>query len=227
MQAPKYYKTEFDRIAGGYDLIFDGMTFFQIKKLRRKAIDMLNLKEGDSAIDFACGTGGITTLLAEKVGKKGKVVGIDLSEEMLKIAIKKSRQYPQIKYIRHNFEHTHFRNAFNAATVGFAAHEVPPGPRHNLYREAFKALKPKGRLLVFDYASEVNILLRPLLWLWLKAVEQPYGLEYAGEEHHKVLESIGFKLVIRQRLAFLFDASVYTKELKVNKRGKQKMQRGL
>lgn len=227
MQTPKYYKTEFDRIAGGYDLIFDGMTFFQIEKLRKRAVALLGLREGQSAVDFACGTGGITTLLAEKVGKKGKVIGIDLSEEMLKVAVKKSAQYPQIRYLRHNFEHTHFRNAFDAAVIGFAAHEVPSGPRHNLYREAFKALRPGGRLLIFDYAGRVNLLLRPLLWLWLKTIEHPYGLEYAGEEHQKILESIGFRLVSSNRLALLFEASVYTKEVKVNKRGKRKMQRGL
>jgi len=227
MQAPKYYKTEFDRIARCYDLIFDGMTFFQIERLRRKAVALLDLKEGQSAIDFACGTGGITTLLADKVGKKGKVIGIDLSQNMLDIAIRKSEHYPQIKYLRHNFEHAHFRNAFDAAVIGFAAHEVPPGPRHNLYVEAFKALKPGGRLLVFDYASGVNLLLRPLLWLWLKTVEHPYSLGYASEEHKNILESIGFRLASSNRFAFLFDAAAYLKELKVNKRRKRKMQRGL
>ncbi len=227
MQAPKYYKTEFDKIARGYGLIFDGMTFFQIERLRRKAVDLLNLKEGESAIDFACGTGGITTLLAEKVGKKGKVVGIDLSQKMLDIAIAKSNQYPQITYLRHNFEHTPFRNAFDAAVIGFAAHEVPSRPRHNLYRRVYKALKPKGRLLVFDYAGRVNILLRPLFWLWLKVIEQPYGLGYVSEDHQGILEKTGFRLIRMQRFAFLFDAAVYLKELKVKKRGKRKMQRGL
>lgn len=41
---------------------------------------------GDTVVDIGCGTGFLTSQAAKAVGRKGKVIGIDLSEEMLKEA---------------------------------------------------------------------------------------------------------------------------------------------
>ncbi len=212
MRVPKYYGTEFESfLADIYDAFFNVATFFQIKKLRKEAINKLRLKKGQSVLDFACGTGGITIIIAEKVGKKGKIVGIDLSQRMLNIAIKKSNQYPQISYLRHNFEHVHYKNIFDAAVIGFGAHEVPSKPRHNLYKQAYIALKSKGKLLVFDYASINNKFLKLLYKLYLKTIEHPNGWEYVNEDHQKVLKEVGFKLINHQRIAYMFDIAIYKK----------------
>jgi len=210
MKVPKYYRTEFESsLANIYDAFFSVATFFQVGRLRRKAIKTLELKKGQSVLDFACGTGGLTTIIAEKVGEKGKVVGIDLSQRMLNIAIKKSKLYPQISYLRHNFEHVHYKNVFDAAVIGFGAHEVPPKPRYNLYKQAYRALKPKGKLLVFDYAMINNKLLKLIYWLYLRIIEHPNGWEYVNENHQKVLKEMGFKIIKHQRFACLFDVAVY------------------
>lgn len=42
------------------------------------------LKEGLSVLDVGCGTGAITKDIAEKIGEKGQVVGIDRNEELIK-----------------------------------------------------------------------------------------------------------------------------------------------
>jgi len=186
-------------------------TFFQVRKLRKKAIQMLELKKDQSVIDFACGTGGLTIMLADEVGEKGKVVGIDLSQRMLSIAIRKSKSYPLISYLRQNFEQVHYKSTFDAAVIGFGAHEVPPKPRHNLYKQTSKALKKGGKLLVFDYVLPENMLLKPLYWLYLKTIEHPNGWEYVNEDHQKVLKEIGFNMIKRQRIAYLFEAVVYQK----------------
>ncbi|MBR9683095.1 class I SAM-dependent methyltransferase [Candidatus Woesearchaeota archaeon] len=221
MKVPKYYRKEFESfLADIYDVFVNVMTFFQIKRLRKKAINTLGLKKGQSVLDLACGTGGLTTISAEKVGEKGKVVGIDLSQRMLNIAIKKSKQCPQISYLWHNFEHMHYKNLFDAVVVGFGAHEVPPEPRHNLYKQAYKALKPKGKLLIFDYAMIRNKPLRLFYWLYLRTIEHPNGWEYVNENHQKILKEIGFKRVKHQRFAYLFDVAMY--QIKVEENGKRR-----
>jgi demethylmenaquinone methyltransferase/2-methoxy-6-polyprenyl-1,4-benzoquinol methylase len=212
MKVPEYYRTEFESfLANLYDAFFSAATFFQVGELRKKAIQMLELKKGQSIIDFACGTGGLTIMLADEVGEKGKVVGIDLSQRMLSIAIKKSKSYPTISYLRQNFEDVQFKNAFDFAVVGFGAHEVPPKPRHNLYQQTYKALKKHGKLLVFDYAMIKNRLLKPLYWLYLKTIEHPNGWEYVNEDHQKILKEEGFDIIKKQRIGYLFEAVVYQK----------------
>ncbi|MBI3552333.1 MAG: methyltransferase domain-containing protein [Elusimicrobia bacterium] len=49
-------------------------------------VDFCALKPGQSVLDVACGPGTATVLAKSAVGPKGKVVGVDLSVEMLKLA---------------------------------------------------------------------------------------------------------------------------------------------
>jgi demethylmenaquinone methyltransferase/2-methoxy-6-polyprenyl-1,4-benzoquinol methylase len=58
----------------------------RILALRRAAIDSLMLNAGETVFDVACGTGPTLLALAEKVGARGKVVGIEQSPEMAEIA---------------------------------------------------------------------------------------------------------------------------------------------
>jgi demethylmenaquinone methyltransferase/2-methoxy-6-polyprenyl-1,4-benzoquinol methylase len=51
--------------------------------LRRRTIDALGLRPGDTVLDVACGTGLSFGLLREGVGADGHVIGIELSPEML------------------------------------------------------------------------------------------------------------------------------------------------
>lgn len=53
------------------------------KYLRKKAAESLDLKKGDIVLDLACGTGLNFLYLEEIIGKQGKIVGFDYSEEML------------------------------------------------------------------------------------------------------------------------------------------------
>jgi ubiquinone/menaquinone biosynthesis C-methylase UbiE len=55
-------------------------------RYRRRAIDRLWLTSGDAVLDVACGTGANFPLLSERVGVTGRVVGVDLSPDMLAIA---------------------------------------------------------------------------------------------------------------------------------------------
>jgi demethylmenaquinone methyltransferase/2-methoxy-6-polyprenyl-1,4-benzoquinol methylase len=171
---------------------------------------MLALHKGQKVLDLACGTGGLTILVADIVGPEGKVIGIDLSQRMLNVAKQKSSSYPQIKYIRKNFENLSYNNDFDAVVIGFGAHEVPASARLNLYRTSFRSLKKGGKLLVFDFADVSNRLLRFFYWVFMRIFEHPYGWVYVNEDHAKVLKEIGFKLIKHKKLG-LFDIAVYKK----------------
>ncbi len=51
-----------------------------------KLIELAKLKAGERVLDVACGTGIVARLAAQRVGEGGKVVGIDLNPQMLKVA---------------------------------------------------------------------------------------------------------------------------------------------
>ena len=53
---------------------------------RRTALDLLALVPGESAVDIGCGPGFLCEQMAEIVGSKGRVLGIDISDDLLAFA---------------------------------------------------------------------------------------------------------------------------------------------
>ena len=60
----------------------------KIGKYRKKAVEHLNLNKGDLVVDLGCGTGLCFPLLMEKIGPNGKLIGVDISTEMLYVSCK-------------------------------------------------------------------------------------------------------------------------------------------
>jgi ubiquinone/menaquinone biosynthesis C-methylase UbiE len=75
--------------APGYDRVVSGRL---VERYRRRAINRLWLAPGDSVLDVACGTGANFASLADRVGPAGRVVGVDLSPDMLALAAERVRR---------------------------------------------------------------------------------------------------------------------------------------
>ncbi|MDN5782713.1 MAG: methyltransferase domain-containing protein, partial [Luteimonas sp.] len=68
------------------------------RRLQRRAVTLLDLHPGDTVVDLGCGTGVNLQVLAEAVGEQGRVVGVDLSSEMLARARRRADRHrlPQV-----------------------------------------------------------------------------------------------------------------------------------
>lgn len=78
----------YDRRAAGYDwsLWLFRLLGFRIRTYRKIAVERLHLTPGDTVVDLGCGTGLNFGLLEEQIGPEGTIVGVDLSESMLRKA---------------------------------------------------------------------------------------------------------------------------------------------
>jgi len=79
----------FDGIAGSYDRMNSLMTAGLHHRWREMGVMLSGVRPGDSALDVCCGTGDFAFALRRVVGPAGRVVGVDVSEEMLKVAREK------------------------------------------------------------------------------------------------------------------------------------------
>ena len=81
MRDPQLVVEKYRRAAMGYD-----HATRRFDAYRRRTVERLTLWSGDAVIDVACGTGINFELLYERVGRSGRIVGVDVSRDMLRQA---------------------------------------------------------------------------------------------------------------------------------------------
>ena len=120
-------------------------------RFRDNFVDFASPREGEQVLDACCGTGTVTSLVARRVGGSGRVIGIDLSAEMIARARKKATNLPVI-FKRASCDRLPFpEDTFDRSLVSFGLHELPLVIRQNSLKEIYRTLKPGGSLFIFDY----------------------------------------------------------------------------
>ena len=116
-------------------------------------LSLLKIKNGDHILDVACGTGNITGKLQKL--SNADVLGIDISEEMIKIAVEKYKDNPSISFKVTNFLEEDYHNAFDYIVIYNA---YPHFVNIPLLIEALKRnLKPKGKFAILHSLSREHI----------------------------------------------------------------------
>src|SRR5437868_5902050 len=70
-----------------------------------QAIEEMGITENDVILDLGCGNGWASRAMA-KVARRGEVVGVDISDEMIRIAEKASTGFGNIRYVVSGAEKT-------------------------------------------------------------------------------------------------------------------------
>src|SRR4051794_6695350 len=134
----------FDRIAGRYELLNALMSAGLNHIWNKKALQATGLRPGERALDLACGAGSLTRELAKRVGPDGYVLGIDFSEEMLKVA--RGRPAPNIEYQLGDATDLEgvAEDSFDAATIAYGARNIPD--LDALFAQMTRAVRPNGKV---------------------------------------------------------------------------------
>ena len=155
---------------------------------------LASLKEGERVLDLGSGAGFDCFLAAKKVGKQGKVIGVDMTPEMLDKARANAKRG---KYTNVEFRLGEIENlpvADNSVDVIISNCVINLSPnKKRVFEEAFRVLASKGRLMVSDI-----VLLKELPESIQKNVEAYAGCISGAELKEKYLELMrkaGFKEV--------------------------------
>lgn len=141
----------FEKIYENYDQMNSVISFQQHVKWRNDTMKKMNVQKGSKALDVCCGTADWTIALAEAAGKDGEVVGLDFSQNMLKIGEEKlqARNLDQATLIHGNAMELPFEdNSFDYVTIGFGLRNVPD--YNQVLREMHRVLKPDGMAVCLE-----------------------------------------------------------------------------
>jgi len=153
---------------------------------------MASLKEGEIVLDLGSGAGFDCFLAANRVGKEGKVIGVDMTPDMLDRARENARKgnYTNVEFRLGEIEN--LPAADNSVDVVISNCVINLAPdKSRVFKEAFRVLKPGGRLMVSDI-----VLLKELPESIRDSIDAYIGCVAGAmirDEYLKTIKNAGFK----------------------------------
>ncbi|MYL38000.1 demethylmenaquinone methyltransferase [Halobacillus litoralis] len=170
----------FEKIYERYDSMNSIISFQQHRLWRRDVMKRMNVQPGDTALDVCCGTGDWTMALAEAVGGNGKVTGLDFSENMLSVGIKKklAGRVRQVEFQHGNAMALPFEDdQFDFVTIGFGLRNVPD--YQQVLREMFRVVKPGGKVVCLETSQPTNPFFKRMYYLYFGNIMPLFGRIFA------------------------------------------------
>ena len=203
-------------LSPSYDRVLEVATLLQDRYWKRWLLEEASIADGETILDVGCGTGVLEESLP---AGRGMVVGVDLTEEMLRLAQRK--RVPSLESLcagdaeRLPFRDGSFDLLLSCYVVKYCSGSL-------IASEAARVLRPGGRLVLYDFSSPRGVY-APLLAFYvygvlriigalLKRVDAGAAFTYEAlpsviqtrrwdESFEGVLMSAGFRDVGRKRLS--------------------------
>jgi len=157
-------------------------------------VALVSLREGETVLDLGSGAGFDCFLAAEKVGGKGRVIGVDMTPEMIEKARENARKgnYSNVEFRLGEIENLPVADNFVDMVISNCVINLVLDKRR-VFKETFRVLKPGGRLMISDI-----VLLKELPAFIKNPIEAYIGCISGAimrDEYISAIEGAGFREV--------------------------------
>ncbi len=157
-------------------------------------VALASLKEGDIVLDLGSGAGFDCFLAAKKVGSKGKVIGVDMTTEMLYKARENARKggYKNVEFRLGEIENLPVADSSVDVIISNCVINLSP-EKEKVFKDAYRVLKPGGRLMVSDIVllKELPDFIRSSVQAYVSCI----GGAVLKDEYIGAIKKAGFKKV--------------------------------
>ena len=157
-------KQVFDSVASQYDIMNDLMSFGVHRLWKRYTAAASQLRAGDVVLDVASGSGDLSRLFSQRVGRTGHVYVTDINEAMLNVGRERLTDagiVGNVSYVLANAECLPFAsNSFNCISIGFGLRNVTD--KSSALASMYDCLAPGGKLMVLEFSTPQLPFLKPL-----------------------------------------------------------------
>jgi len=169
-------------------------------------IGILNLEGDERGVDIGCGPGELTCMLADNLDE-GKMLGIDLSSNMVDIASEKARKrgIENVEFIAENYLELDYENNFDICVSSYLFHWLS-NPR-SFIRWVKQVLKKDGELGLIspspEWYKEVQEAYRTVMEHYDVKSEEIVGKNmYLRSDIEEYLENEGFEIQLSNEFCF-------------------------
>lgn len=204
----------FDNIAHKYDFLNHFLSLNIDKIWRKKSVKLLLGSKPKIILDIATGTGDFALEIYKQL-KPEKIIGIDISEGMLKIGegkTKKKGLSQIIEFQKGDSEQLNFAdNYFDAVTVAFGVRNFEN--LKNGLKEMHRVLKPAGKLIILEFSQPEKFPVEQFYNFYSKYILPAFGKIFSknksaytylpksvnafpyGKKFTEILKEIGFSSI--------------------------------
>jgi ubiquinone/menaquinone biosynthesis C-methylase UbiE len=153
-QTKEQTRAFYNKISRVYDLLADRSE----APVRRAGLLLLRARAGERILEIGCGTGHSLVELAAGVGPKGLVLGLDLSNEMLRWAkanVRKARMAERVRLRCGDAAHMSYADeSMDAVFMSFSLELFDTPEIAQVLGECKRVLRPGGRIVVVGMSKE-------------------------------------------------------------------------
>jgi len=171
-------------------------------------VALASIMKGEIVLDMGAGAGFDCFLASNQVGQSGKVIGVDMTSEMVEKARANARKggYMNIDFRQGDLENMPVADNYVDVVISNCVINLVPN-KDRAFKEAFRVLKPGGRLAVSDI-----VLLRDLPEFVKRSTDAYIGC-LAGaimkEDYLNIIKSVGFmNIKVMDETAFPIESLV-------------------
>lgn len=158
-------------------------------------VALAQIKEGDTVLDLGSGAGLDCILAAEKVGDTGRVIGIDMTPEMIAMGtdIAQKQRYKNLEYRLGDIENLPVDSNSIDVVISNCVVNLAPD-KSKVFKEAYRVLKGGGHMYLSDIVllEELTIEQRSNE----KLIAGCVGGALLKDDYIKIIESAGFTVKI-------------------------------